>query len=135
MKQMKNDGQLNIRLPEEVLNSLLKIEESHGMTANEVLRRLAISAAQFYHEHGWFSFPATVTPTIFQNQEGAAATEADAPVGKSRVPSAAKAVNNQRHSPEREKGRFARNMDFCLGQGPAFTQVSPKGKQRLAQKK
>ncbi|RRK02433.1 hypothetical protein Ga0100230_004625 [Opitutaceae bacterium TAV3] len=107
---MKNDGQLNIRLPEEVLNSLLKIEESHGMTANEVLRRLAFSAAQFYQKHGWFSFPATVTPAIFQNQGGETPIEAETPVSKSRVPSAKGRVNPQKHSANRSQKKFSRDV-------------------------
>lgn len=67
MTPVKNDGQLNVRLPEEVLATLLKIEARHGVTPNEALRKLAVSAAAFFDKHGWFTFPATVMPEHFQN--------------------------------------------------------------------
>ena len=67
MTPVKNDGQLNVRLPEEVLATLLKIEARHGVTPNEALRKLAVSAAAFFEKHGWFTFPAAVMPEHFQN--------------------------------------------------------------------
>lgn len=47
----------------------------HRITGPELIRGLLDAAMAFYHEHGWFSFPATITPEKFQNTKAPSAEE------------------------------------------------------------
>ena len=116
MTTVKNDGQLNVRLPEEVLASLLKIEAKHGPTPNEILRKLAAGAAAFFDEHDWFTSPVIITPEQFQNQKAASANKAE-------ETAAAAIVNTkQKHSPARTKLKTVRD-----GRITATVSTTPPG--------
>lgn len=112
------DAQISVKMSKELKARLQKIVVKHGLPLPEILRRLGAAAADFYDEHGWFSFPAIIIPERFQNQEGATTTEAETPVSKSRVPST--------------KGRVkARDKLSARGLNKLGRDVS-RGKDRLA---
>lgn len=66
----KKSGQLNISITPEQAAFLEKLAR-HRITAPELVRGLIDAAASFYEKNGWFSFPVTITPETFQNQEAA----------------------------------------------------------------
>lgn len=45
------------------------IAKHHRITPTDLARGLIESACAFYDEHGWFSFPVTVIPTVFQRTQ------------------------------------------------------------------
>lgn len=61
----KKSGQLNVSITREqeaFIASLAKFR----ITGPELVRGLIDTAAEFHAKHGWFSFPATITPQMFQ---------------------------------------------------------------------
>ena len=67
MSTEKNDARLELRLPASVFKTLEKIEKTHEIKPQDLLRHLASKVAVFYDKNGWFSFPVTITPEHFQN--------------------------------------------------------------------
>lgn len=53
------------------------MEKNHRMTGPEVIRGLLDAAADFYAQHGWFSFPLTITPKMFQHTAHVEAAHAE----------------------------------------------------------
>jgi hypothetical protein len=65
----KLDARLELKLKTSTLDVLKQIELRHRLSPQETLRSLADAAADFFKKYGWFSFPVTVSPEKFQNQE------------------------------------------------------------------
>ena len=61
----KKSGQLNVSITPEQEAFIAELAK-HRITGPELVRGLLDAAADFYAEHGWFSFPLTITPEKFQ---------------------------------------------------------------------
>ena len=75
----KKSGQLNVKVTPEQEAFIAELEK-HRITGPELVRGLLDAAADFYAEHGWFSFPLTITPEKFQ--EIAAKAKANCPISR-----------------------------------------------------
>jgi hypothetical protein len=90
---LKNNDRLNIRLPSDLISTLNEIQEKHGLGASEITRRCLEAVAEFYRQHGFFSFPVKMEPEAgwlmraveyqaAQNKTGAEAAAAKLPLKK-----------------------------------------------------
>jgi hypothetical protein len=64
----KKSGQLNVSITPEQADFIAALAE-HRITGPELVRGLIDAAAAFHAEHGWFSFPLTITPVKFQQAQ------------------------------------------------------------------
>jgi len=65
----KKSLQLNISITPEQAGFLEQVGQAHCIPGPAMVRGLIDAAAAFYAENGWFSFPATVTPAMFQAKD------------------------------------------------------------------
>jgi len=79
----KKSLQLNISITPEQAEFLEQAGQTHCIPGPAMVRGLIDAAAAFYLENGWFSFPVSVMPVMFQGKD----TVAPASRPKIRIPS------------------------------------------------
>jgi hypothetical protein len=63
------DEQVNVKMTPRLKARLNKMYAVKGLAPAEILRRLAYEAVIHFEQKGDFTFPVTITPEKFQNQE------------------------------------------------------------------
>jgi hypothetical protein len=65
----KKSLQLNISITPEQAAFLEQAGQTHCIPGPAMVRGLIDAASSFYTKNGWFSFPVTVTPLMFQDKD------------------------------------------------------------------
>lgn len=64
----KLTDRITVRFDEAQSAVLSELEHKHKVPAADCIRGLVAAMADFYQEHGWFSFPARIEPERFQSE-------------------------------------------------------------------